>query len=68
MSFRLEMIQQNEDSLYLVKTLQALLMILPLSKSFEALKSRLECLNIAYNKELQSPVKMHSEVLVIDGL
>lgn len=32
---------------YLLKTLQGILMLLPLSKSFKSLKERLECINIA---------------------
>jgi len=38
--------KQNEESKYLIKTLQGILMILPQSKTFTVLKTRLDCVNI----------------------
>lgn len=39
--------KQNEENKYLIKTLQGLLMILPQSRTFNVLKTRLDCVNIA---------------------
>ena len=39
--------RQDRNSQYLLKTLQGILMILPISKSFQSLKTRLECINVA---------------------
>jgi hypothetical protein len=43
---RLALMKQNEESKYLIKTLQGILMILPQSKTFTVLKTRLDCVNI----------------------
>ena len=39
--------RQDLQTKYLLKTLQGLLMILPISKSFQALKTRLDCISYA---------------------
>ena len=44
---RIELTRQDTHSKYLMKTLQGILMLLPLSKSFQSLKKRLQCINIA---------------------
>ena len=44
---RIELTRQDQHSKYLMKTLQGILMLLPLSKSFQSLKKRLQCINIA---------------------
>ena len=38
--------KQTDETKFLIKTLQGLLMILPQSKTFGVLKTRLECVNI----------------------
>jgi hypothetical protein len=43
---RMQLMQQNEENKYLLKTLQGILMMLPQSKSFDVLKTRLDCINI----------------------
>lgn len=40
-NLRIELTRQDENSKYLLKTLQGVLMLLPLSKSFQSLKKRL---------------------------
>ena len=40
------MMKQNTKSKYLLKTMQGILMILPQSKTFNVIKSRLDCVNI----------------------
>lgn len=44
---RIELTRQDQHTKYLLKTLQGILMLLPLSKSFQSLKKRLQCINIA---------------------
>lgn len=46
-NLRIELTRQDEASKYLLKTLQGVLMLLPLSKSFQSLKKRLQCISIA---------------------
>jgi vacuole morphology and inheritance protein 14 len=43
---RIELMRQDKNQKYLVKTLQGILMILPISKTFQALKTRLECISL----------------------
>ena len=43
---RLQLMKQTEENKYLIKTLQGVLMILPQSKTFTVLKTRLDCVNI----------------------
>ena len=43
---RIQMMKQNDQTKYLIKTLQGILMILPQSKTFNVLKTRLDCVNI----------------------
>jgi vacuole morphology and inheritance protein 14 len=43
---RLQLMKQTEENKYLIKTLQGILMILPQSKTFTVLKTRLDCVNI----------------------
>lgn len=38
--------KQNNKSKYLLKTMQGILMILPQSKTFNVIKTRLDCVNI----------------------
>jgi hypothetical protein len=40
------MMKQNDETKFLIKTLQGILMILPQSKTFNVLKTRLDCVNI----------------------
>lgn len=40
------MMKQNTKSKYLLKTMQGILMILPQSKTFNVIKTRLDCVNI----------------------
>ena len=44
---RLALMKQSIETKYLIKTLQGVLMILPQSKTFNVLKTRLECVNIS---------------------
>ena len=46
-NLRIELTRQDQQTKYLLKTLQGILMLLPLSKSFQSLKKRLQCINIA---------------------
>jgi hypothetical protein len=39
--------EEQIEAAYLLKTLQGILMILPISNSFRTLKTRLECIQIA---------------------
>jgi len=43
---RVQLMKQSEETKYLLKTLQGLLMILPQSKTYSVLKDRLDCVNI----------------------
>lgn len=45
-NLRLQMMKQSKKSQYLLKTLQSILMILPQSKTFNVLKTRLDCVNL----------------------
>ncbi|CDW77902.1 vac14 family protein [Stylonychia lemnae] len=47
LDLRIELMRQDRQTQYLLKTLQGILMILPISKSFQSLKTRLECINVA---------------------
>jgi vacuole morphology and inheritance protein 14 len=47
LNLRIELTRQDEQTKYLLKTLQGILMLLPLSKSFQSLKKRLQCIEIA---------------------
>lgn len=50
--------KQTDDTKYLLKTLQGILMILPQSKTFTVLKTRLDCVNITgFNMPLIEEVK-----------
>ena len=39
--------RQDKQTQFLLKTLQGILMLLPISKAFQSLKTRLECVNVA---------------------
>eukprot|EP00347_Sterkiella_histriomuscorum_P018081 403346861 len=57
---RLELLNlHNRKTQYLIKTLQGILMILPISKAFHCLKLRIECSKIIKSEQLNEPIPLY---------
>jgi hypothetical protein len=48
--------RQDRQTQFLLKTLQGVLMILPISKAFQSLKTRLECISNHYGGSFELPL------------
>lgn len=53
--------RQDRQTQYLLKTLQGILMILPISKAFQALKTRIDCIANHQNTQLELPLAVFNQ-------
>ena len=53
--------RQDRQTQYLLKTLQGILMILPISKAFQALKTRIDCIANHQNAGIELPLAVYNQ-------